>query len=153
LGLSKLDTKGASLRDHDSKMAFKSSHHLQLCRLPKMEAEVVLVGGHDSEMAFESTYHLRLCRLPKLHAQRPSTRGHDSKFHAKGASFATHKSKVALKSSYHLRPCWLTKLDNEGASAGHTTHMWPSGLLTIRSHAGYPSWTLKWHLLSVTTPI
>ena len=133
-------------------MAFKSSYHLQLDQLPKMDAEVVLVGGHDSKMAFESSYQLWAFRLPKPDAKRPSTRGHDSKLHAEGASFRAHKSKVAFKSCNHLRPCRLTKLDDEGALAGQATQMWPSSLRTIRSYAGYPSWTLKGLKLGVTTP-
>ena len=104
-------------------------------------------------MAFKSSYHLRLCRLPKVDAERPTARGHNSKLHSEGASFGAHESKVAFKSSCHLRPCWLTKLDDEGALAGHSTKMWPSSLLTIRSHAGYPCWTLKGRLLSFTTPM
>jgi len=58
---------------------------------------------------------------------------------------------MAFKSWYHLQSCQLPKLDTGGASVGSHDFKRPLSLLIIRSHAGYPSWTLEGRQLGVTT--
>jgi len=58
---------------------------------------------------------------------------------------------MAFKFSYHLKLCRLPKLDTRMASVAGHDYKRPSSLLTICSHASYPSWTLEGLQLGVTT--
>ena len=58
---------------------------------------------------------------------------------------------IAFRPSYHLQLCRLSKLDAGGVLVGGHDSKWHSSLLTIYSHADYPSWTLEGCQLGVTT--
>ena len=140
-------------------MAFKFSYHLQLCRLPKLDAGGVLIGGTTSNGL---QVLLPLTTVPITQAR-----------HWRGISSGS-RLQMAFKSSYHLQPCRFLKLDAGGCQLAITTtngiqvllppaampviqagcwgvsvrshnYKWPSSPPTTCSGADHPSWMLEGH--------
>ena len=135
-------------------MAFKSSCHLQLCRLPKLDAGGASVWDRDDKWPLS---------LPTT-----CSRAGYLSWTLGGVSWGS-RPQIAFKFSYHLQPCQFPKLEERqfgvmttnqlqvllplvtipviqaghwrGISWGHD-YKWPSSPSTTCSSAGYPSWTL-----------
>ena len=164
----KQQKKGVKKKDHaqSSLRSFKCSYQPQQFWLPKLDAGGVLIGGHDykwlssffttysrvdypswtmegRQLGFMTTNDLQVF-LPL--AAVPVTQAG----HWRGISWESWLQ-MAFRSSYHLQPCRLLKLDAGATSVVGHHYKWPSSFLTIWNCAGYPSWTLEWRQLRVTT--
>ena len=119
-------------------MDFKSSYHLQPCRLPKQDAK-------ERQLGVTTTNGLQVL-LPPVAVLITQTG------HWEGISWRS-RLQMAFKSSYHLQRHRLPKLDGGGASVTGHDYIWSSSLPTTYSHASYPSWMLEGRKLGVMTPI
>jgi len=108
-------------------MVFKSSYHLQPCRLPKLGAGAALVG-----VTATNGFQVFLSPTAVLVTQDGCWRGVSWK----------SRLQIAFRSSYRLQPCRLPKLGPGGTLIGGYDYKWPSGLLITCIRARYPSWAL-----------
>jgi len=131
-------------------MAFKSSYHLQSCRLPKLGARGASVGGHNYKWPSSLPTTYSHAGYASWGARGVSVGGHDSKWPSSlpttcscagypGWEPEGHQLGVMTTNGLQvfLSPAVMpiTQLGAGGESVGSHDYKWPSSLLTTYSCA------------------